>query len=52
MFIKLSPVRSDAQLTLVVSGDTLLINDVPFTVMLPYAEDASEAEIVAEMQPR
>ena len=30
MFIKLSPVRSDEPLTLEVSGDTLLINDVPF----------------------
>lgn len=77
MFINLSPVRSGEQLTLAVSGDTLLINDVPFdfsplpegailpvaaigsswitedvkrvdgviqvTVMLPHAEDASEA---------
>ena len=43
MIIKLSPVRSDEPLSLAVSGDTLLINDVPFTVMLPYAEDASEA---------
>ena len=30
MFINLSPVRSDEPLTLEVSGDTLLINDVPF----------------------
>lgn len=52
MFIKLSPVRSDEPLSLAVSGDTLLINDVPFTVMLSYAEDASEAEIDAEMQPK
>ena len=77
MLINLSPVRSDEQLTLAVSGDTLLINDVPFdfsplpegailpvaaigsswitedvkrvdgviqvTVMLPHADDASEA---------
>ena len=77
MIIKLSPVRSDAQLTLAVSGDMLLINGTPFdfsplpegailpvaaigyswitedvkrldgviqvTVMLPHADDASEA---------
>lgn len=77
MIIKLSPVLSDEPLTLAVSGDTLLINDVLFdfsplpagavlpvsaigstwitedvkrvdgviqvTVMLPHAEDASEA---------
>lgn len=77
MIIKPSPVRSDAQLTLAVSGDTLLINGIQFdfsplsegavlpvsaigsawitedvkrvqgeiqvTVMLPHAEDASEA---------
>lgn len=77
MLINLSPVRSDEQLTLAVSGDTLLINDVAFdfsplpegailpvaaigssgitedvkrvdgviqvTVMLPHADDASEA---------
>ena len=30
MFINLSPVRSDEPLTLEVSGDTLLINVVPF----------------------
>ena len=77
MLINLSPVRSDAQITLAVSGDMLLINGVPFdfsplpnggvlpgaaidsawitedvkrvngeiqvTVMMPHAEDASEA---------